>query len=88
MKSDSRSSRPAGRIFRSGDDVIRPSQDCSLQYGREVVFNKIIRLTVCDFQELEICRLQVPLNHKKACHTFNQLGDITVVDRLVERRKR
>lgn len=88
VKSDSRSSRPAGRIFRRGDDVIRPSQDCSVQYGREVVFNKIVRLTLCDFEEVEVCRLQVPSNHKNACHTFNQLRDITVVDRLVERRRR
>jgi hypothetical protein len=88
VKSDSRSSRPAGRIFRLGDDVIRPAQDCSLQYGNEVVFNKITRLTVCDFDEVEVCRLQVPFDSTIRCHTFNQLGDITVVDRLVTRRKR
>jgi hypothetical protein len=59
-----------------------------VQYGREVVFNKIVCLTACDFEEVEICRLQVPSNRNNACHTFNQLGDITIVDRLVERRKR
>lgn len=88
VKSDSRSSRPAGRIFRNGADVIRPAQDCSIQYGHEVVFNKITRLTVCDFEEVEIGRLRTPWNGNVCCHTFNQIRDITVVDRFVQRRKR
>ena len=87
VKSDSRSSRPAGRIFRNGRDVVRPAQDCSIQYGRDVVFNKITRLTVCDFEEVEIGRLQKPGNGNAPCHTFNQLDGITVVDQLVLRRK-
>jgi hypothetical protein len=88
VKSDARSSRPAGRIFRRDQDTIRPAQDCSLQYGREVVFNKITRLTPCEFEEVEIGRLRTPWDSNTACHTFNQLGDVTVVDRLVKRRKR
>ena len=87
VKSDSRNGRPAGRIFRNRQDVIRPAQDCSLQYGREVVFNKITRLTVRDFEEVEVGRLHTPWNGNTGCHTFNQIGDITVVDRLVQRRK-
>ena len=88
VKSDARSSRPAGRIFRNGEDVVRPAQDCSVQYGREVVFNKITRLGVSDFEELEIGRLHTPWNGSTGCHTFNQAGNITVVDRLIQRRKR
>ena len=87
VKSDSRSSRPAGRIFRMGKYVVRPAQDCSVQYGREVVFNKITRLTICDFEEVEIGRLATPWNVHTGCHTFNQLDGITVVDRLVQRRR-
>jgi len=87
VKSDSRSSRPAGRIFWSGADVIRPAQDCSVQYGREVVFNKITRLTVSDFEEVEVGRLGTPWNARTGCHTFNQLDGTTVVDRLVQRRR-
>lgn len=88
VKSDSRGSRPAGRIFRSGEDVIRPAQDCSVQYGGEVVFNKITRLTVSDFEEVEIGRLRTPWNGILGCHTFNQLDSTTVVDRLIQRRRR
>jgi hypothetical protein len=87
VKSDSRSSRPAGRIFRDGEDVIRPAQDCSLQYGREVVFNKITRLTPDEFEEVELGRLRTPWNGSTGCHTFNQLDGVTVVDRLVQRRR-
>jgi hypothetical protein len=87
VKSDSRSSRPAGRIFRDGEDVIRPAQDCSVQYGREVVFNKITRLTPDEFEEVEIGRLRTPWNGSTGCHTFNQLDGVTVVDRLIQRRR-
>jgi hypothetical protein len=87
VKSDARDSRPAGGIFRSGEDVIRPAQDCSVQYGGEVVFNKITRLTVSDFEEVEIGRLLTPWNGILGCHTFNQLDGITVVDRLVQRHR-
>ena len=87
VKSDSRSGRPAGCIFRRGSDTIRPAQDCSLQYGREVVFNKMVRLNVSEFEEVEIGRLCTPWNGNTACHTFNQLAGTTVVDRLVTRRK-
>ena len=87
VKSDSRNSRPAGRIFRRNGEVIRPAQDCSLQYGHEVVFNKITRLTVEDFEEVEVCRLRTPWDGKACCHTFNQLDGTTVVDRLVQRRR-
>jgi hypothetical protein len=87
VKSDSRSSRPAGHIFRNGTDVIRPAQDCSLQYGREEVFNKITRLTPDEFEEVEVGRLRTPWNGSTGCHTFNQLDGVTVVDRLVQRRK-
>ena len=85
MKSDSRSGRPAGRIFRVGADVIRPAQDCSVQYGREVVFNKMTRLTACEFEEVEIRRLATPWDAYTSCHTFNHLDGISVVDRLVQR---
>jgi hypothetical protein len=88
VKSDARSTRPAGRIFHHGYDTIRPSQDCSVQYGREVVFNKITKLNIYDYAEVEIARLCTPWNGNTACHTFNRLGDITVVDRLVTRPKR
>ena len=36
--SDVRRARPAGRIFRHGGRLIRPSQDCSHGYGTAVVF--------------------------------------------------
>jgi hypothetical protein len=88
VKSDARSSRPAGRIFRLGQDTIRPAQDCSLQYGHEVVFNKITRLSTCEFEEVEIGRLRTPWSDNTACHTFNQLDGFTIVDLLVTRSKR
>lgn len=86
VKSDARSSRPAGRIFRAGDDVIRPSQDCSIQHGRQVVFNKIVRLSLDEFEEVEIGRLRTPWNGSP-CHTYDHTESVVAVDRLVNRRR-
>ena len=36
--SDIRSARPAGRIFRHGTEIIRPSQDSSVRYGYALSF--------------------------------------------------
>jgi hypothetical protein len=87
VKSDARNTRPAGRIFRWGEDYIRPTQDCSIRYGREVVFNKIIRLNRESFDETEIARLPTGWDDAIGCHTFNRADGLTVVDRLVTRRR-
>jgi hypothetical protein len=42
--SDRRCARPAGGIFFDGHHWIRPSQDCSRDYGRAVEFRRIVRL--------------------------------------------
>jgi hypothetical protein len=87
VKADSRTARPAGRVFRMGNDWIRPAQDCALSYGREVVFNKIVKLTADSFEEVEIGRLSHPWKRVLGCHTFNRVGDTTVVDRMVMQRR-
>lgn len=87
VKSDSRNTRPAGRIFRLGNDLVRPAQDCSMRYGREVVFNKIVSLNPESFEEVEIGRLRLSRTEAIGCHTFNRIDGITIVDRLVRRMK-
>ena len=87
VKSDYRNTRPAGRIFALGDTLIRPTQDCSIQYGRAVVFNKIMHLDRESFKEVEIARLHHPWPEAIGCHTFNRVGKLTIVDRLVRMRR-
>jgi hypothetical protein len=51
VKRDVRSSRPAGRIFKQGDYLYRPVQDCSKRYGWQVKVCRILRLDLEGFEE-------------------------------------
>lgn len=55
---DVRRARPAGRIFQSGETLIRPGQDCSTAYGRRIVLNAIITLTDADYEERPISSIE------------------------------
>jgi hypothetical protein len=89
--SDARSARPAGRIFRRGTELMRPSQDCSRRYGYAVVFNRIDVLTQEDYRETPVGRID-PTWHPGifATHTYNFDSRVEVVDgkRLVAKRRR
>jgi hypothetical protein len=56
--SDVRSARPAGRIFKQGGHLIRPSQDCSQAYGGRLVFNRIVALTPTEYREEPISAIE------------------------------
>jgi hypothetical protein len=91
--SDVRSSRPAGRIFRSGDFLIRPAQDCSHGYGYAVVFNRIEVLTETKYREREVGRLGPEwLSGNLGTHSYDLNDDLEVADArrrtLVLRRPR
>lgn len=88
VKSDVRSARPAGRLFRVGEDLIRPAQDGSVRYGYAVTFNRITRLTLDEFREEEVAKL---LPHWRpgllGTHTFNHEGGLSVVDGYRQARR-
>jgi hypothetical protein len=83
--SDVRSARPAGRIFRRDGGLIRPSQDSSLRYGYAVNFNRITKLTIHDYEEELVERIEPPDESIHAVHTYNASGDFVVVDVLLKR---
>ncbi len=84
---DLRSARPAGRIFLHDGKLIRPSQDSSRRYGYGLRFNRITKLTAHDYEESELARFEPPGGRLLATHTFNQAGQLTVVDAVMRRRK-
>lgn len=88
VKSDVRSSRSAGRIFNHQGCWYRPAQDCSETYGYAVVINEITRLDREGYEEREVSRI-LPRWQKGlvATHTFNQAGELVVLDALRLRRK-
>jgi hypothetical protein len=44
LNDDVRSARGAGRVFRHDGELWRPSQDCSVHYGRALGFSSILQL--------------------------------------------
>lgn len=83
--SDVRSARPAGRIFRRDGGLIRPSQDSSLRYGYAVNLNSITKLTIHEYGEELLERIEPPNENILAVHTFNRSDDLVVVDALLKR---
>ena len=52
--SDARRARPAGSVFMHNGMPVRPSQDCSRQYGYGLRLNEITELSSSSYQEREI----------------------------------
>lgn len=84
---DIRSARPAGRIFTKEGNMIRPSQDSSRRYGYGLRFNRITRLTELDYEETLEARFEPAGGRALGTHTFNQAGELTVIDAIIRRRK-
>lgn len=82
LKSDIRSSRPAGSVFRIGNEIYRPSQDCSAGYGGSVRINRVVRLDTRMFEEIEASHISPSANwrNRHGIHTLNVCGDQIVID--------
>lgn len=88
IKSDVRSARPAGRIFQNDGQVYRPAQDCSKHYGYAVSVNRIVQLDPETYEEVEVDRITPNGSpHVAGVHTFNRVGNMTVIDCLMKSRK-
>jgi hypothetical protein len=78
---DVRSSRPAGRLFRSDGRLIRPSQDSSRGYGGAIVLNQIDVLTETDYKESAVGRIEPSwMPGISRTHTFNAFDHVEVID--------
>lgn len=81
VKSDSRFSRPAGRIVQKDGRLFRPAQDCDRTYGAGVVWFEITELTPTRFREREIAhwdgRTELAMD---GLHSFDHLGPLQVID--------
>ncbi|MBI3494034.1 MAG: hypothetical protein HY047_19990, partial [Acidobacteria bacterium] len=89
VKSDTRSSRPAGACFRIGGAIYRPAQNCARRYGAGITINRLVYLSPNRFHEEPVLSLAPPpgIAWPDGVHTINSLGGVTVIDGLrVERR--
>jgi hypothetical protein len=84
---DIRGARPAGRIFMQDGKLIRPGQDSSRRYGYALKFNSITTLNEMDYAEVSETAFTPAGSKYLATHTFNQAGDLTVVDAVLRTRK-
>lgn len=82
IKSDIRSARNAGAPFYYKGMLVRPAQNCAGHYGKAVVLNQIIRLTISHFEEKSFLNIE-PLKKQsfwRGLHSVNATTDCTVVD--------
>ena len=82
VKTDIRSSRPAGTPFVHEGTLFRPAQDGSESYGGGVTMTRIDELTPTTFSEQIVNRVHPPASgrYRDGIHTLCAVGDRTVID--------
>jgi hypothetical protein len=82
LKTDVRSSRPAGPPFVHAGELYRPAQDCSTGYGAAVVVNRIVCLTPERFEEERVTIVMPDRRgrYRGGLHTICGAGERTVID--------
>jgi hypothetical protein len=82
VRTDVRSSRPAGPVFHHDGALYRPAQDCSQTYGGAVTLNRIDRLSLTEFAESVVARLEPDPDgpYPDGLHTLSGAGGITIID--------
>jgi hypothetical protein len=86
--SDVRRARPAGALFFEREMLVRPSQDCTLRYGRAISFNHVTTLSETDYSEVPIGRIEPDWHRGSICtHTYNRSKNFEVIDGMMVKRK-
>ncbi len=86
VKSDARSSRPAGALYWRNGALYRPAQIRAPQPGLSI--NRVLRLTPEWYAERQVERvLPGDDNGLRGLQTVNRAGELTVVDGLARRRR-
>ena len=81
--SDASQARPAGRIYKEGEYLIRPSQNSAFSYGYGLNLNRIEILTVDEYEEV-IIKSFIPWSEEmKGIHTFNFNDEYILIDKKV-----
>lgn len=82
VKTDVRSTRPAGNPFRCEGRLYRPAQDGSRSYGSAMTINRIDAISQTDFRETTVRWIGPDLTgpYPDGIHTLSGLGGWSVVD--------
>ncbi len=85
---DVRAARGAGKLFRMGDKLVRPAQDCSVRYGYATQLNEVEVLTPNEFREKPLFRIEPDWAPGLiGTHTINSNDRVEVIDGQVYRTK-
>jgi hypothetical protein len=86
VRSDARSTRPAGALYWRNGTLYRPAQICVPRYGAGIALNRVLRLTPDAFAERQVERLLPPPDSGLlGLHTVNRAGELTVADAFARR---
>ncbi|MDQ2786992.1 MAG: hypothetical protein M3Y58_18535 [Chloroflexota bacterium] len=82
LKTDVRSSRPAGMPFMHRGHCYRPAQDCSRTYGGAVAINRIVHLSPTAFEEecVAVIAPDADSPYHYGLHTLSAFDQSTVID--------
>jgi hypothetical protein len=82
VKTDISSSRPAGNPFWHKGSLYRPAQDGRNSYGGAVAINRIETLSLEEFREVTVRRIEPNLNwpYPDGIHTLNGFDGLSVID--------
>src|SRR5690606_11575144 len=81
--SDVKRARPAGKPFLYKNDLFRPAQNCSYNYGYGITINKIEKLNETEYREVPVDFITPDWSKRyKGVHTLSWTGNLTVADGL------
>jgi hypothetical protein len=81
ISTDIRRNRGAGRVFRSRNRLIRPSQSCAPSYGYSVAFNEITELSKHRYSERPLKTITPEYwEGISGVHTYNWAGNVELID--------
>lgn len=85
--SDTKSARPAGKIFLQDGKIYRPSQNCARRYGYGLKLNRIIELNEQRYREEESASHEPWEERIKGVHTYNRDHHLTLIDAVYWRQR-
>jgi hypothetical protein len=78
---DESRARCAGKLFIEKGKIYRPSQDCSMRYGRGLNINHVTRLNEKEYNEVLVKEIKPDWDSRlKGFHTINSDKDMIVID--------
>ncbi len=87
--SDAASARPAGKLYRQGDQLIRPSQDCAGSYGAGINLCEVQLLNKKEYSETILNTLTADWDKTLGgVHTFNFDSKYTVSDAILTNKSK